>query len=572
VEDDLACGQRARPFHFVGHEHDGAPLGRSGRDHGVEYLASLGVETRVWLVEQQEARLARQGNGQREALALPGREPGVGDGGDAAQAEAFDRGVARCVGSSGGACREAKVFPHRQVVVTTRVVADEREVAPGAGAVGREVVTEHLGRAGLQRHEPGKQAEERRLARAVGTGDEQNLPLGHVEVDAGEGRKTVEQADGRAETNDDGHSASEPSRLIMGRRKVYGRPSSAVEPTLLCARAAPGRHYSDSPVTDTVRGGPTAGSGPLGPPRIPPPSTGGTPVPIGRPNYGWSSRGVLGGVGRTFITMGILILLFVAYQLWGTGLYTAQAQSDLKSQFNTKVHQKKVKPGAVDVPVSAPNGEAIAVIRIKKIDIEYAVVQGTTVPDLRKGPGHYVFSPMPGQLGNMAIAGHRTTYGHPFGDLDQLDVGDLIELRALDGKTYDYKVNQHWFSVDPHDLSVLDPVPGTATLTLTTCHPKYSASKRLIVKADLVPTPAVPAPLPAPRATTTRTPTGLSGESSSKLPALMWGLLAAIVGALWLLVFHRYRRWTVWFAGAIPFAIVLFVFYVNVERLLPTNY
>ncbi len=135
----------------------------------------------------------------------------MGGAGDACEAEAFHCGVARRAGSSGGACCEAKVFAHRQVVVAKGVVADEREVAPGAGAVGREVVAEHLGGAGLQRHEPRKQAEERRLARAVGTGDEQNLPLGHVEVDAGKGRKAVEQADGRAETNDDGHSASEPA-------------------------------------------------------------------------------------------------------------------------------------------------------------------------------------------------------------------------------------------------------------------------------------------------------------------------------------------------------------------------
>lgn len=330
-------------------------------------------------------------------------------------------------------------------------------------------------------------------------------------------------------------------------------------------------------MTDTVRGGPTAGSGPLGPPRLPPPSARGTAHPIGRPNYGWSSGGVLGGVGRTFITTGILILLFVAYQLWGTGLYTAQAQSDLKAQFNTKVHHPKVVPGApAEALVSAPNGEAIAVIRIKKIGIEYAVVEGTTVPDLRKGPGHYSDTPLPGQLGNMAIAGHRTTYGHPFGDLDQIAAGDLIELRALDGKTYDYKVSRDPFPVDPHDLSIKDPVPGKATLTLTTCDPKYSAAKRLIVKADLVPTPAVPAPLPAPlpapKATTRTKLAGLSGTSAPRLPALIWGLIAAVIGGLWLLVFHRYRRWTTWFAGAIPFAVVLFVFYVYVERLLPANY
>jgi hypothetical protein len=114
-------------------------------------------------------------------------------------------------------------------------------------------------------------------------------------------------------------------------------------------------------------------------------------------------------------------------------------------------------------------------------------------------------------------------------------------------------------------------------LTLTTCTPKYSAAQRLIVKAQMV---IDQAPLPAPRSApgpgTRSVPVladeGLSGDPGSKLPALAMGFVVALIGSLWWLVFHWYPRFTTWFAGALPFSVGLFFFYVFVERLLPTNY
>jgi len=299
-------------------------------------------------------------------------------------------------------------------------------------------------------------------------------------------------------------------------------------------------------------------------------------------------RTVIGAVGRVLITVGLLILLFVAYQLWGTGIYEARAQSDLTSQFNRDLARQgsqsttttsgatsTTAPTAPATLSPAPaDGDPVGVIKIDKIGVDKVVVEGTSVPDLRKGPGHYTGSPLPGQLGNAAIAGHRTTYGAPFGDLDQLSQGDKISVRTLTG-TWQYVLVDDPFAVKPDQTEVLDPTidPATgqplATLTLTTCEPKYQATERLVVKAKLSDTKQ---PLPGPDRTKLVLDTGLSGGSESRTPVLIWGLIAAAVGALWWLLFHRYPRWTTWFAGVIPFLVVLFVFYTYLERVLPNNY
>jgi sortase A len=306
-------------------------------------------------------------------------------------------------------------------------------------------------------------------------------------------------------------------------------------------------------------------------------------------------RRVVGAVGRVFITVGVLILLFVGYQLWGTGLYTAREQDALERQFNTALalegHETPTTTTTVrgtaprstttttePAPPPPPEGEAVARIRIPKIGVDSIVVNGVTRDDLRKGPGHYPDTPLPGQQGNAAIAGHRTTYGAPFGDLDQLAEGDLIQVRTLQG-SFAYRVAEQ-LVVSPRDVSVLDPTPADpddpaqgdlATLTLTTCNPKYSAAQRLIIHADLAPEQvALPAPPIVENAKLTEE--GLSGEEGSKLPAVIAGIIAALVGCLWWLFFHRHPRWTTWIIGAIPFAVALFFFYSFLERVLPANY
>jgi sortase A len=292
-------------------------------------------------------------------------------------------------------------------------------------------------------------------------------------------------------------------------------------------------------------------------------------------------RTVIGAVGRVLVTVGLLILLFVAYQLWGTGIYEARAQSDLESKFDRELARREPQSttsttagttsttAPVELPATPAAGDPVGVIKIDEIGVDKVVVEGTTVPDLRQGPGHYAGSAMPGQLGNAAIAGHRTTYGAPFGDLDQLAPGDTISVRMLTG-TWRYQLTRDPFVVSPSQTEVLDPVPGEATLTLTTCHPRYSASERLIVQARLAPDQTG---LPASdQRTQLVLDTGLSGGSESRAPVYLWGLIAAAVGGLWWVLFHRYPRWTTWLAGAIPFLVVLFVFYTYLERVLPNNY
>jgi sortase A len=300
-------------------------------------------------------------------------------------------------------------------------------------------------------------------------------------------------------------------------------------------------------------------------------------------------RTVIGAIGRVLVTVGLLILLFVAYQLWGTGIYEARAQSDLESQFDRELARRESQTtttttaGAtsttapVELPPVPAEGDPVGVIRIDKIGVDKVVVEGTTVPDLRKGPGHYAGAPMPGQLGNAAIAGHRTTYGAPFGDLDQLVPGDTISVRTLTG-TWEYVLVDDPIAVQPSQTEVLDPTidestgQPLATLTLTTCEPKYQATERLVVKAQLSDAGRQP-PLPASdQRTQLVLDSGLSGGSESRAPVFLWGLIAAAVGGLWWLVFHRYPRWTTWLAGVIPFLVALFVFYTYLERVLPNNY
>ncbi|MDQ1430780.1 MAG: sortase [Actinomycetota bacterium] len=308
-------------------------------------------------------------------------------------------------------------------------------------------------------------------------------------------------------------------------------------------------------------------------------------------------RTVLGAVGRVLVTVGTLLLLFVAYQLWGTGIYQARAQDDLRSQFEKL--QQRASPSATTTTTSGlptstlapstetttvtgaltlpPEGDALGLIAIPKIGVNQVFVEGVNVDDLRKGPGHYPATQLPGHEGNSAIAGHRTTYGAPFGDLDQLGVGDVIKVATVQGK-FTYKVTEQRV-VDPSEVSVLDPTPDPArpghdlaTLTLTTCNPKYSAEQRLIIKAQLTPEAAPLPPVATPKGSAVVTINGLSGESSSRTPAIIWGLIAAVVGLLWWLLFHRHPRWTTWLIGVVPFLVVLFVCYMYVERLLPSNY
>jgi sortase A len=221
----------------------------------------------------------------------------------------------------------------------------------------------------------------------------------------------------------------------------------------------------------------------------------------------------------------------------------------------------------------------VAVIRIPKIGVDQAVLPDVGVADLRKGPGHYPQTPLPGEPGNAAIAGHRTTYGAPFNRLDELVAGDDIEVTTLAG-SFLYRVTEMKV-VSPKQVSVLDPTPEP-NLTLTTCNPKYSAAQRLVVVSRLAPGEKAARPAPV-SATTTTVPPGAKKKVStladaglasdrSKVSTMWWGLGTTLVGVAWWLAVRRRRHWTTYAAGALPFLVALFFFYAHLERLLPANY
>jgi sortase A len=128
------------------------------------------------------------------------------------------------------------------------------------------------------------------------------------------------------------------------------------------------------------------------------------------------------------------------------------------------------------------DGQAVAELRIARIGLRTIVVRGTTAADLRDGPGLIAGTPLPGQRGTTAIAGHRTTYGAPFRHLDALRRGDAITLR-LPYASFRYRVEGRRI-VNPGDLSVLRRV-GHDRLVLSACHPLFSAARRIVVLARL---------------------------------------------------------------------------------------
>ena len=128
-------------------------------------------------------------------------------------------------------------------------------------------------------------------------------------------------------------------------------------------------------------------------------------------------------------------------------------------------------------------GDAIGQIEIPAIGVKDYVVEGTDTDNLRKGPGHYPETPLPGQRGTAAIAGHRTTYGAPFRHIDELKRGQVIEIDLPDGR-YVYRVERTKI-VDDSDVSVLRRRPYDR-LVLSACHPLYSAAQRIIAFARLV--------------------------------------------------------------------------------------
>ncbi len=200
------------------------------------------------------------------------------------------------------------------------------------------------------------------------------------------------------------------------------------------------------------------------------------------------------GVGQLLLTVGYVLLLFVVYELWVTDLQSNARQDELTAE----LREEWTQPAAV--PAALQGGEAFALLHVPRLGADYAraVVEGTGTEELEQGPGHYRGTAMPGEQGNFAVAGHRVGRGSPFLEIDELREGDPIVVETA-GDWFVYRVLGPAEQVPgqqvvfPSDVSVTAPTPNGpadgpptgAYLTLTTCHPEYSARQRLVVHAVL---------------------------------------------------------------------------------------
>jgi len=334
----------------------------------------------------------------------------------------------------------------------------------------------------------------------------------------------------------------------------------------------------------------------------------------------------LGRFGKTACAIGVLILLFVSYQLWGTGIRTARAQNDLEQQFRQlQAEHPPFNPrppvetssttstasatGTSVPPATLPSERApdqagsegarpsaqqpVGRIEIPKIGTSLVVVEGVDADTLKLGPGHFPQTPLPGQPGNAAVAGHRVTFGGPFNRIDELVPGDPIIVETTQGRftylVHDYAGNGtgHHIVV-PTQTEILNQHGDDNTLTLMACHPKHDLVQRIVVVAKLVESPAPKAPVP-----TTTTPvdpaTGravppsvgaapLLASDSSWLPTVIWGLVTADIWlAAWLVARrwrrdHRGRAWAIYGAALPLFVAALFFTFEGINALLPAGY
>jgi sortase A len=221
-------------------------------------------------------------------------------------------------------------------------------------------------------------------------------------------------------------------------------------------------------------------------------------------------------LGELLVTTGLLLVLFCAYQLLWTNVAADRAQGavtqELREQWrgDPRVGNASAGPGAeVAAPAAARSpaarpdrpagsarpvqpGQGLALLHLPTLEDEgpTPVLEGVGADVLTRGAGHYPGTAGPGEVGNFAVAGHRTTHGEPFADIDRLGDGDAVVVETA-SRWLTYVVTGAEI-VEPSRGEVLLPVPGrpgaepeVAVLTLTTCHPRYSAAQRLVVSAVL---------------------------------------------------------------------------------------
>lgn len=210
-------------------------------------------------------------------------------------------------------------------------------------------------------------------------------------------------------------------------------------------------------------------------------------------------RAITRGLGELFITAGLVILLFCAYQLFWTNVTADRAADRVVSQLRDEwtrpgasVGPSATGPTTAPASPTVPRGDALALMHIPRLGTGWVkpVVQGVDLPDLARGLGHYPKTAAPGEVGNFAVAGHRATNGEPLRDIDKIKKGDTIVVETATD-WFIYVVDKHQI-VRPTDVWVIEPVPGQpnaeatqALITLTSCEPRWASYKRWIVFGHL---------------------------------------------------------------------------------------
>ena len=304
------------------------------------------------------------------------------------------------------------------------------------------------------------------------------------------------------------------------------------------------------------------------------------------------------GIGLGLCAVGFLLVSFVAYQLWGTALYEDAAQARLHKELSSELHRSlpgslsphrtsggsrlpplasTPAPQQVDPPLTSPVG----LLSIPAIGVSFTIVEGVGAAQLEQGPGHYPGTPLPGEFGNAAIAGHRTTYAHPFYNLTGLRGGDPIYVLTAQG-FFKYTVVQTQV-VSPSDTGVLASTSSLSTLTLTTCNPRYSAATRMVVTADFTSgaVSAMSPPTTDPhgavgRGTNAGTPTRAApGGSESYWPGALWGLgtlaAALVLWRIWRRLPRR-LRWLPVVVGVPVVAVGLLMCFEHISLALPASF
>ncbi|MFC0675687.1 class E sortase [Brachybacterium hainanense] len=230
----------------------------------------------------------------------------------------------------------------------------------------------------------------------------------------------------------------------------------------------------------------------------------GSPTHRGAPRGGARAGGVLGAaigvLGEILLTLGALLVLFLVWQLWWTDVVADRDQAQILTQMEQEwgaVDQERVAQPRTDEPPIPPAPQDTMVfgtMHVPAFDrMSVPIAEGVSLEKVLnvKGMGHYPETALPGQVGNFSMAGHRNTYGRPLEQIDRLEAGDPIVVETADA-FYVYEVTES-LVVTPQDVEVIAETPGQpgvpATermLTLTACHPMFSAKERYIVHAKFV--------------------------------------------------------------------------------------